>query len=202
MGSMFFPPDSVVSPSKEQAFGIDLEIGANSMVSEKEGRSGDVSCIGMVTDDRNVMSSPKDLSRVDGRPSDEGKVRYFVGQDEMSLMESKSGKERVKEKSLRKPSKPPKPPKALSLDPAEQKIAREMAELAVQKRLRMERMKAIRNMKNANAGFNIGKFCALFVTVLFCVIIIWHGMTSNGGSVVKADGSDARSLLNYGGPYH
>lgn len=171
-----FPLDSEASEQKKKGFDIDLEIGANSTVCENEGRSRAVSCIGKATSYQKVMSSPTDLSRVHDRPSENGKIRCFLGQNRTSLSESGSGKEKLKEKSLRKPTKPPKPPKALSLDAAEQKMAREMAELALQKRLRMERMKSIRNMKKGNRGSNYSNLCSLFVTVLFCVIIIWQGL--------------------------
>lgn len=195
MGFMF-PLDS--ETSKQNGFDIDLEIGASSIIGEKERRSSDVYSIGNAGNHQQVMSLPKDLSRVDDRSFENGKSICFLGEGKMSLLESKTGKEWLKEKSLRKPSKPPKPPKSLSIDAAEQKKLREMSELAIQKRLRIERMKSLRNRKNANAGFNSNNFCALFVTFLFCVIIIWHGITSKGSSVVKAHGYPEQPLLHYG----
>ncbi|KAG0474221.1 hypothetical protein HPP92_016078 [Vanilla planifolia] len=178
---------------------IDLESGANAVISDQERSSSNEANRQILL--RNgfcVVSSDREASRLlkNGENSGDGDV----GEDErMGLLGNKTGNESSKDKALRNPAKPPRPPRSLSLDAANKKIVKEMSELAMIKRARLERMKALKNMKNAKAGSSSSNLCALFVTVLFCVIIIWHGVSSKAVSSLKAHGSPESTVLQYDG---
>lgn len=90
-------------------------------------------------------------------------------------------KNKKKKKNLKMSSKPPRPPKALSLDASEAKLVREISELAMLKRARMERMermKALKKMKNAKTSSS-SSIWPMIITILFCVVLFWQGITSN-----------------------
>ncbi|XAR56974.1 hypothetical protein NMG60_11024961 [Bertholletia excelsa] len=105
---------------------------------------------------------------------------------DVDCVESKSGKERRKTMSAKKPPRPPRPPKALSLDAADQKLIKEIAELAMMKRARVERMKALKKMKAAKASSVTGNFVAMLFTIIFCLVIIFQGMSPGKSSTVSS----------------
>ncbi|CAA6668899.1 unnamed protein product [Spirodela intermedia] len=79
-------------------------------------------------------------------------------------------------KVFQKPPKPPRPPMKPCLDAADRRLIREMSELAMLKRTRTERLKSSRKMKNSRpSSSNNSSLCALFVTLLFCLVIVWEG---------------------------
>ncbi|CAN4107087.1 unnamed protein product [Withania somnifera] len=108
-----------------------------------------------------------------------GSVRVFI--DKESLVEKKTGKEKRKSMSAKKPPKPPRPPKGLSLDAADQKLIKEIAELAKIRRARIERMKALKKMKVAKASSAssvlTGSSLALLFTVFFFFVLLFQGMS-------------------------
>ncbi|CAI9119047.1 OLC1v1020707C2 [Oldenlandia corymbosa var. corymbosa] len=81
--------------------------------------------------------------------------------------------------SAKKPPKPPRPPRGMSLDAADQKLMRELHEIAMLKRARIERMKALKKMKAAakapSTSSNGGSLFAMLCTALFCIVIICQG---------------------------
>ncbi|KAL0433913.1 UNVERIFIED_CONTAM: hypothetical protein Slati_2725600 [Sesamum latifolium] len=88
-----------------------------------------------------------------------------------------SGKKTKKEKrfsmSAKKPPKPPRPPRGLSLDAADQKLIKEISELARIKRARIERMKVEENESGKGVvGLGIIKWqldsYALHHSILHC----------------------------------
>lgn len=81
----------------------------------------------------------------------------------------------VKFKKTRKPSKPPRPPKGPSLSVNDQKLMREIAELAMRKRARIERMKTLKRMKAAKSSPPCSSIFAMIVTVVFFVFLIFQG---------------------------
>ncbi|KAJ3676052.1 hypothetical protein LUZ60_003464 [Juncus effusus] len=114
--------------------------------------------------------------------------------------ENKSDSE--KKKRYKKPPKPPRPPKPVPLDLLDQKLVNELTELAMKKKARIERMKALKKMKNSNlkSVSSNGNLCALVVTVIFCVVILWHGIFSGGsGNVMSFHGSPESSILGSNG---
>ncbi|XP_010549008.1 PREDICTED: uncharacterized protein LOC104820314 [Tarenaya hassleriana] len=97
------------------------------------------------------------------------------------------GKSGRKEKRKKSASKPPRPPRGPSLDAADQKLIKEIAELAMLKRARIERMRALKKMKAAKAASSassssLGNAFATLLTIIFCFVIIFQGMSSNAAS--------------------
>ncbi|VFQ65095.1 unnamed protein product [Cuscuta campestris] len=91
-------------------------------------------------------------------------------------------------KSVRakRPPKPPRPPRGMPLDAADQKLIKEIHELAMIKRARIDRMKALKKLKAAkessmSSTFS-GSFFAMFFTVLFFMVLIFQGMSSGNRS--------------------
>lgn len=78
----------------------------------------------------------------------------------------------------RKHPKPPRPPKGPLLDVADQKLVRDTAEVAVRKRLMVERMKALKKAKAAtlSRSSSTSSIAAMLITVVFFFIIIFQGM--------------------------
>ncbi|CAH9114989.1 unnamed protein product [Cuscuta epithymum] len=103
-----------------------------------------------------------------------------------NTMEKKVEKEKRKSISAKKPPKPPRPPRGLSLDAADQKLIKEIHELALIKRARIDRMKALKKLKavkasSVSSAFS-GSFFAMFFTVVFFMVLIFQGMSSGNGS--------------------
>ncbi|CAA2983355.1 Hypothetical predicted protein [Olea europaea subsp. europaea] len=69
--------------------------------------------------------------------------------DDSPILEKNVRKEKRKSNSAKKLPKPSRPPRGLSLDAAEQKLIKEIAELAMIKRARIKLMKTLKNMKTA-----------------------------------------------------
>lgn len=82
-----------------------------------------------------------------------------------------------KKTSDKKTLKPLRSPQALSLDAAHLKLIREIFELAMLKRARIERMKALKKMKIAKSrpSSSTSSFFAMVFTVVFFVVIIFQG---------------------------
>lgn len=133
-----------------------------------------------------------------------GNVLNVNGVSVEKVEESKDdeGKKAVKEKrkksSNKKPPKPPKPPRGPSLDAADQKLIKEISEIAMLKRARIERMRALKKMKAVKqSSSNINLFAMVF-TVIFCLVIIFQGMSSSG-TPVSFQGSPMSTGLTEGG---
>ncbi|XWS38917.1 hypothetical protein CRYUN_Cryun18bG0004600 [Craigia yunnanensis] len=101
-------------------------------------------------------------------------------QESKDAKENKLVKEKRKSLGNKKPPKPPRPPRAPSLDAADQKLIREIAELARLKRARIERMNALKKMKAAKATSSNSNIFAMVFTVIFCLVIMFQGMSSKG----------------------
>lgn len=94
--------------------------------------------------------------------------------------ESGSGEKARKERRLSMSAKkPPRPPRGLSLDAADQKLIKEISELLIIKRARIERMKALKKTKAAKgtsaSASSSGNLIAMLFTLLFCIVIIFQG---------------------------
>ncbi|XP_040991091.1 uncharacterized protein LOC121238307 isoform X2 [Juglans microcarpa x Juglans regia] len=99
-------------------------------------------------------------------------------------------KDKRKKSSNKKPPKPPRPPRGPSLDAADQKLIKEISELAMLKKARIERMKALKKMKVAKSSSpNSSSIFAMVLTILFCLVIIFQGMSSSRNSPVNFQGS-------------
>nr|GEY15665.1 PAB-dependent poly(A)-specific ribonuclease [Tanacetum cinerariifolium] len=101
----------------------------------------------------------------------------------------KVGKEkRKKGSSVKKAPKPPRPPRGFSLDAADQKLIKELAELAMMKRARIERMKALKQKRALQAASNSstsGSLFATIFTVIFFLMIFLQGMSCKSSSVTS-----------------
>ncbi|KAL5713985.1 hypothetical protein ACHQM5_016008 [Ranunculus cassubicifolius] len=66
------------------------------------------------------------------------------------------------------------------------------------KRARRERMKAQKKLKaeKASQSSSSSSLCAMLVTVIFCLIIIFQGIFSSGRSHSSFDGSPESSAVN------
>ncbi|XP_010556685.1 PREDICTED: uncharacterized protein LOC104825933 isoform X2 [Tarenaya hassleriana] len=107
-----------------------------------------------------------------------------------------SGKkcENVKFKKSRKPPKPPRPPKGPLLSGNDQKLMKEIAELAMRKRARIERMKMLRRTKAAKSPPSpCSSVFAMIVTVLFFVFLFFQGF-SRSNVTMGSDRSPAPTV--------
>ncbi|XP_077225035.1 uncharacterized protein LOC143858263 [Tasmannia lanceolata] len=118
-------------------------------------------------------------------------------EEKTSLVEKDMRKEKPKKK--KKPPKPPRPPKSPQLDAVDQKLVREINELTMLKRARTERMKALKKMKAAKAASLNSNMCAMFVTVIFCLVIILQGVFSRSNSDANFQGSPESAEAARGG---
>lgn len=100
-----------------------------------------------------------------------------IGED-LGPEKNKNNKENKKEKRNSNNKKPPRPPRGPSLDAADQKLIREIAELAMLKRARADRIKKIKASKSSSSSSSSGtSLFALVFTLLFCLLILFHGMS-------------------------
>lgn len=75
-------------------------------------------------------------------------------------------------------SKPPRPPTGPSLDAADWMLVKEISELAILKRKRIERMKTLHKVKKEKkSSIRSSSSFAMLVTLSFFIIIIWQGKT-------------------------
>ncbi|XP_015867834.3 uncharacterized protein LOC107405313 [Ziziphus jujuba] len=125
-------------------------------------------------------------------------VKVLDGEVVVDHVEKTAVKEKRKKSSNKKASKPPRPPKGPSLDAADQKLVKEISELAMLKRARLERMKALKKMKAAKASSN-GNMFAMVFTILFCLVIIFQGISSGRNSPLNFQGSPASTGTTEGG---
>lgn len=139
----------------------------------------------------NINSSIKDSDELTW-----GSVRVFV--DEATLVEKKKSKGKRKSTSTKKPPKPPRPPRGLSLDAADQKLIKEIADLAMIKRARIERMKALKKMEAAKASTTSsvlnGSSIALLFTIFFFFLLLFQGISYRSSTMNLYDSVQSGSL--------
>ncbi|KAL7594297.1 hypothetical protein Lser_V15G27498 [Lactuca serriola] len=90
----------------------------------------------------------------------------------------KMGKE--KGKKVTNAKKPPRPPRGFSLDSYDQNLIKELAQLAIIKKARIERMKALKQ-KKASSSSSSSSHAALFAmlfTIVFLLVILLQGRNS------------------------
>ncbi|KAF5752118.1 hypothetical protein HS088_TW01G00025 [Tripterygium wilfordii] len=201
---------------RERDFDIDLEVGWT--VSEedsskdsgfrKQGKTLITKICkfadGTVKDEERI-SSPTIVSNTNKICADNVKSE---GEGTPTSADKEVVREKRKKTSNKKSLKPPRPPKGPSLDAADQKLIREITELATLKRARIERMKALKKMKAAKTSSSNGNFLAMVFTILFCLVIIFQGMSSRGpsanlqGSPMSAGAADGGliSVQYFGNP--
>ncbi|KAK9281711.1 hypothetical protein L1049_004615 [Liquidambar formosana] len=109
--------------------------------------------------------------------------------EHVALVEKKCVREKCKKTDSKRPAKPPRPPKGPSLDAADQKLVREISELAMKKRARIERVKLLKKMRAAKASSSSSTLSAMVITLLFCLVIIFQGISSRSSSSMRHQGS-------------
>lgn len=99
--------------------------------------------------------------------------------EHMPLLEKKQVKEKSKTTSCKKASKPPRPPKGPSLCTTDLMLLREMSELAMKKRARIEHIKALKKRRALRSSSSLsssnGSIPAMVITLLFCLVIFFQG---------------------------
>uniref|UniRef100_A0A6M2EJB2 Uncharacterized protein n=1 Tax=Populus davidiana TaxID=266767 RepID=A0A6M2EJB2_9ROSI len=111
------------------------------------------------------------------------------GKQNVTFVDRKDVVEKRIKKNLKKPPKPPRPPKGLSLDAADQKLMKEITELAMRKRARIERLKALKKMRAAKTSSWSSSLSAMVITIVFCLIIIYQGISSRYSGSLALKGS-------------
>lgn len=96
-----------------------------------------------------------------------------------NIAKKKYVNEKHKKANSRKPPKPPRPSKGPFLDAADQKFVREISELAMRRRARIERIKELKK-KKAVKGSSTGNssISAMIITLLFFIVIVFQGMVA------------------------
>ncbi|XP_064949409.1 uncharacterized protein LOC103997004 [Musa acuminata AAA Group] len=203
--------------SREKELVFDLEGGENSVIREQEGSkdtwcsagqdngmlsrvwSSFISIDGPIKGERVVRlgdsaSSSVELPLIDGEALGDRSVGLEA---KMGLLEKKVGLETTKKKGCKKPPKPPRPPNSPPLDVTNQKLMKEISEIAMMKRARIERMK--KKVKDANSARINGNLWALIITILFILVIMWQGVLPSGSSSGRSNGHPESSVETRGG---
>lgn len=98
--------------------------------------------------------------------------------EHVPLLEKKQVKEKSKTMSCKKASKPPRPPKGPSLCTTDLMLLREMSELAMKKRARIEHIKALkkrRALRSSSSSSSNSSMPTMVITLLFCLVILFQG---------------------------
>ncbi|GMY27951.1 transmembrane [Fagus crenata] len=202
---------------REKDFEVDLESGVTS--SEQDSSKVPVSgaikqaktllgkiCSGFV--DGSIKS--EDTASLSGNVSNSNGVspenvkavnnKILEGEEPVDYVERTPVREKRKKTSNKKPPKPPRPPRGPSLDAADQKLIKEISEFATLKRARIERMKALKKLKATKSqSSSSSSIFAMVLTILFCVVIIFQGMSSRSSSPVNFQGSPISESVTEGG---
>ncbi|CAH8304111.1 unnamed protein product [Eruca vesicaria subsp. sativa] len=173
--------DHIVSGEEEEELGVDIEEGVrfNETQDTITTNQEDVWSGRLSYDHRSEnITDDEDDPLMGG----EGKRRERSSQS-LDLSDRKF--DNVKVKKTRKPSsKPPRPPKGPLLTANDQKLMREIAELAMRKRARIERM---RRMKAAKSSSPCSSVLAMIVTVIFFVFLIFQGFFTSNASLSSSN---------------
>lgn len=99
-----------------------------------------------------------------------------LGDEMVNVLENKMASKNRRKPNSKKPSKPPLPPKGILLGTADMMLVKEISELAMLKRKRIERMKVLKRMKSEKASSCNINLCAMVFTILFFFVIIFQGL--------------------------
>ncbi|KAL9682947.1 hypothetical protein QQ045_014759 [Rhodiola kirilowii] len=167
------------SNSNEEDIAVDLE----------SGRSGREDKRSVHVDDRASLCGAS-VNYVDDLVEN---VVIDVKSEGMDADKKKSVKEKHKKTSHKKAPKPPRPPKRPSLDAADHKLIREIVELTMLKRVRTERITALKKMKAAKPVSSSNSLFAMIFTIIFCFVILLQGISNRTSSHASLDGSPSSS---------
>ncbi|XP_047340544.1 uncharacterized protein LOC124944112 [Impatiens glandulifera] len=150
----------------------DIETGVSGCISEEEDEEEEQRAVYSKTCYRSLVRTDGSIETTMNSSSN---VHVL---DDVKLFETRT--KVVKEKkSSKKPPRPPRSSKPLSLDVADQKLIIEISQLIILKRARVERIKAlkVKSVKAASTSVN-GNLFAMICTILFCVVLIFQGVSS------------------------
>ncbi|MED6157543.1 hypothetical protein PIB30_024091 [Stylosanthes scabra] len=160
---------------------FDLESGGNSTSEDDYSSTGD-----------HCISDDRDSNDDDDDDDDNLELLVEKGSHQFPHLNNNNNNNndvnKKKASNPRKPSKPPLPPNGPSLIAGDQKFVKELSELALRKRARIKRMKAVRKMKAtksaaASSSSSYSSLSAMIITVFFFLIIIFHGIRSANSDV-------------------
>ncbi|KAK9069382.1 hypothetical protein SSX86_011285 [Deinandra increscens subsp. villosa] len=114
----------------------------------------------------------------------EGKKR-----ENMPLMGKTKEKQKVKNSKKGRAAKPPRPHRGPSLNTSDLRLVKEISELVMKKRARIERMKSLKKLRSVRGPLSSSagaaasstskiSFFAMIVTVFFLTVIIFQGFGS------------------------
>lgn len=112
--------------------------------------------------------------------------------EHVAVFDKKHARDKPQKTNSKRPPKPPRPPKGLTLDAGEQKLVKELTELAMKKRARTERIKALKKTRAAKPSSSNGNLSAMVITVIFFLVIIFQGIFSRSNSSMISQDSPAR----------
>ncbi|PIA38060.1 hypothetical protein AQUCO_02900121v1 [Aquilegia coerulea] len=163
--------------------------------------SGIISLDESIKDEHSLRSS-NSVSNSSMENGDSRTDKSSGGEENVNLLPKKSVKEK-RNKGAKKHPKPPRPPGGPSLDVVDQKLVREISELTMLKRARVERLKAQKKnraakVSSSSSSSSSSSLCAMIVTLLFCLIIFFQGMFSRNSSHASFDGSPESSIVTRG----
>jgi len=159
--------------SGEQDLEVDIEAGRSDVT--QESTSDTVSGNGVWSERANFGVSEKiadDLSY----PLIRDENRVETSSQSLDLSEKKCGNGKFKKS--RKASKPPRPPKGPSLSENDRKIMRDIQELAMRKRARIERMKkSLKRLKAAKTSPSSPciTIFSMIITAIFFAFLVFQG---------------------------
>jgi len=177
--------------SGEQDLEVDIEAGRSDVT--QESTSDTVSGNGVWSERANFGVSEKiadDLSY----PLIRDENRVETSSQSLDLSEKKCGNGKFKKS--RKASKPPRPPKGPSLSENDRKIMRDIQELAMRKRARIERMKkSLKRLKAAKTSPSSPciTIFSMIITAIFFAFLVFQGF-STGSSSMNSDKSPAPTV--------
>ncbi|KAL2323729.1 hypothetical protein Fmac_028108 [Flemingia macrophylla] len=147
-----------------------------------KGKSGIESC---------SFSSKSGQVAVKGENNLELFVEKGFVQQQLSHVNANSVKQKTKPYNPKKPPKPPLPPRGPLLDAGDQEFVKQLAELALRKRARVKKMKAVRKMKasKSSSSSTYTNLSAMVITVFFFLVIILQGIRSASSTSIGLMGS-------------
>ncbi|KAJ0547790.1 hypothetical protein HanRHA438_Chr08g0360941 [Helianthus annuus] len=104
--------------------------------------------------------------------------------ENMPLIGKTHSKEKQKVKNSKRASKPPRPRKGPSLSTSDLRLVKEISEMVMKKRARIERLKSLKKARSArlqtapppsSSASSYMSIFAMMITVLFLIVIILQG---------------------------
>ncbi|KAD2230173.1 hypothetical protein E3N88_41597 [Mikania micrantha] len=150
-----------------------------------------------VEDDPNNRNSCSD----DGRNDTESLINNKFDEERRENMTKTHLKEKQKMKNSKKAPKPPRPRRGPTLSTSDLRLVKEISELVIKKRARIERLKSLRKLRSAQApsssssSSNIS-LLAMMITLLCLIVIILQGFGSRTAGLVSGHFDSRLTELN------